>query len=311
MIDCNFKEAPADGDYRYAYEPWLFQCPGHLHLQSAKNWHSFFAIDNKTQSVLAHLHVNINGQVGVSPLKASFGSYQCTKDIMPVVLFRFIEFTLGRLSELGVKKLEVKNPPTAYLPGLVDLIAVFLLNLGFEVIDAEVGAYLNVEDDFRGKLNKWEMRRIRQSEKEGLVFRILPGEELQSVYSFILGCRQERGYTLSMDWETLRKTASAFHDRFLLFGIWDDDLLAAATIAINVGNGVMYNFHSAHPREYDHLSPVVLLMEGLHTFCGQQDYRILDLGTSAADGRPNFGLLDFKIGLGAIPTTKFTFRKEW
>jgi hypothetical protein len=36
---------------------------------------------------------------------------------------------------------------------------------------------------------------------------------------------------------------------------------------------------------------------------------MLDLGTSATDQVPNFKLLDFKMRLGAQPTTKFIFEK--
>jgi hypothetical protein len=50
-------------------------------------------------------------------------------------------------------------------------------------------------------------------------------------------------------------------------------------------------------------------MEGIYEFCQTEKIRIIDLGTSALHDRPNFGLLDFKLNLGAAPTEKLTFEK--
>jgi hypothetical protein len=135
-------------------------------------------------------------------------------------------------------------------------------------------------------------------------------DALESVYEFILACRTERDYRLSIPWDTLYTTVNTFKDRFPLFVVTHQDDLVAASISINIGNGILYNFHSAHPKSYDHLSPVVMLLKGIHRYCVEHNYRLLDLGTSALEGLPNFSLLDFKLGLGAQPTAKLTFKKE-
>jgi hypothetical protein len=51
-------------------------------------------------------------------------------------------------------------------------------------------------------------------------------------------------------------------------------------------------------------------MEGIYEHCQVEKIRLIDLGTSALNGRPNFGLLDFKLNLGAVPTEKLTFEKK-
>lgn len=311
MTDYTFKESPLSENINYAYERWLFHYAGHLHLQSPGNWKSFYAVNNNHHTIDAHLHVHVDGQRAVSPLRAPFGSYQFAPGIKPITMYRFVEFTLARLHEQGIGQLEITNPPSAYLPGTIDLLTTFVLNQGYEVALAEPGAVLHANSDFRAGLNAWERRRLRQAESAGLSFRLVPADQLESIYTFILACRMEREYELSIDWETLRKTVEAFPERFILFGVMHQNVTAAASIAINVGNGVLVNFHSAHPRDYDHLSPVVLLVEGMVNYARDNGYRLLDLGTSAIDGSPNFGLLDFKLGLGAMPTTKFSFRKRW
>lgn len=311
MTDYTFKESPLSENITYAYERWLFHYAGHLQLQSSGTWKTFYAINNALHTIDAHLHVHIEGSRAVSPVRAPFGSFQFATTMKPVTLYKFIEFTLGRVRDYGVAELNLTNPPAAYQPGYIDLLSTFLINQGFEIIEAEVGSVLDVHDNFRDGLNDWESRRIRQAESAGLTFGVLPREELEAAYTFILACRIERGYELSIDWETLRKTVEAFPERFPLFGVMHQNVMVAASIAINAGNGVLVNFHSAHPRDYDHLSPVVMLLEGLTRYGRENGYRLLDLGTSAVDGKPNFSLLDFKLGVGGTPTTKFTFRKRW
>lgn len=311
LTDYVFKESPLSENIPYAYERWLFHHAKHLHLQSSSGWHSFYAINNAAHTIDAHLHVHIAGSRAISPYRAPFGSYQFREDISYTALFEFIEFTLARLHEKGVNEFVVKNPPLAYAPGVMELLTTFQLNLGFEIQQAEAGSILDISGDFREGLNSGELRRIKKAEKEGLKFTVLDMSELESIYTFILACRMERGYTLSIDWETLRKTVEAFPDRYMLFGVRHHDVVAAAAIAYDAGNRVLVNFHPAHPREYDHLSPVVLLLEGMYHYAHEKGYRLLDLGTSAVDGKPNFGLLNFKSRVGARVTSKFTLVKRW
>jgi hypothetical protein len=107
----------------------------------------------------------------------------------------------------------------------------------------------------------------------------------------------------------IKTVCDHFPDKFHLFGVFDNNALAAASISIVLNNAVLYNFYSAHARQYDALSPVVGLMEGIYEFCQGEKIRLIDLGTSALQGRPNFTLLDFKLNLGATPTQKLTFEK--
>lgn len=311
LTDYVFREAPLSENIPYAYERWLFHHAKHLQLQISSGWHSFYAVNNARHTIDAHLHVHIDGVRAASPFRAPFGSYQFRPDMPPVALYEFIEFTLSRLHEKDISELVVKNPPLAYAPGVMDMLTTFQLNLGFEIMQAEAGAVLDPSRDFRSGLNSWELRRIRQAEKANLEFTVLHMNELEAVYTFILACRTERGYALSIDWETLRKTVASFPGRFMLFGVKHQDVLAAAAVAYDAGNGILVNFHSAHPRDYDHLSPVVSLLEGMSGYARANGYRLLDLGTSAIDGKPNFGLLDFKIGVGSTVTSKFTLIRRW
>jgi hypothetical protein len=96
----------------------------------------------------------------------------------------------------------------------------------------------------------------------------------------------------------------------VLFGVFQDDKVVAASIAIRVTTQVLYNFYCDHDNQYDAVSPVVFLIEGIYQYCASQKIPLLDLGTSAVAGKPNFGLLEFKMRLHGQPTAKLTFQKN-
>ena len=112
-----------------------------------------------------------------------------------------------------------------------------------------------------------------------------------------------------MSYAQMKTVCDNFPEDFKLFGVYDNNALAAASISIMINKSILYNFYSAHAKQYDALSPVVRLMEGIYEHCQSDKIKIIDLGTSALNGRPNFGLLDFKLNLGASPSEKFTFEK--
>ncbi|HEX5171146.1 MAG TPA: GNAT family N-acetyltransferase [Cyclobacteriaceae bacterium] len=308
MTDYIFLEDDFKEGFDFSYEPWLFHDPKHLKIQFSE-W-KYFSINNvRRRTVEAQLNVVVYNSDAISPFRAPFGSIQFAKDLKPSILFEFVQFVCEKLKEKGVARIILKNPPDAYLD-YSPILNTILFNLGFHVELAEVGAVLSMENDFVLHLSRTKKRKFRQLDKSQLTFKTFALSELENVFKFIQRCRVERRYSLSIDWDTLSRTVSTFGDRFFLFGILDRTEIAAATISINVGNKILYNFQPAHLKKYDGSSPMLMLLSGMHQFCRENGYDLLDLGTSSLEGFPNFKLLDFKLGLGAHPTMKLTYHKR-
>ncbi|HEY9006521.1 GNAT family N-acetyltransferase [Ohtaekwangia sp.] len=289
----------------------LFNKYEHIYLQSPEGWYTFYALHDKYKCVDCLMHVHVDGKEANSPLRAPFGGLECADDVAPAVLYAFLEFVTNRIREKGASVFTIKHAPQNYCYRQNALTETFLLNIGFQVVDAEVGTIIEVKPDFIAHADTWEKRKLRQAQEAQLFFRTIDNESLDDVYLFILACRKQKGYSLSMTLADLRKTVHEFPEQYYLFGIYHDGKLVAASIAVRVRENILYNFYSDHDKEYDAYSPVVMLLEGMHRFCVDNDIAMLDLGTSATDGKPNFGLLDFKLRLGGKPTPKLTFRKTW
>lgn len=293
------------------YEVSLFHQPDHLLLQKNSGWKSFYAIHEKSRTLVAEVHFHSDRLTAASPFRAPFGSYAYSESLPLEVLYNFILFVEEELKKDKVSNLILKLPPTKYFPEYHNALVPVLINLNYTIQQAEISSGIEIsENPFSDLIDSWEKRKIKQAREAELVSRLIHAENLEMVYSFILQCRQQKEYSLSMTLEEVKTVVQKFPDRFILFGVFDQDNLAAAAIAIRVTDQVLYNFYSDHQARYDNLSPIVMLTESEYEYCQGHKLGMLDLGTSSIDGKLNFPLLDFKRRLGGRPIPKYTFVKK-
>jgi hypothetical protein len=296
-------------DLSAGFQVSLFNEPAHLILQARDGWNTFYAINNKHKRVDALLNVHLANGTARSLLKSPFGSIEFSPRLPLNTLYHFISFAESRLKSKGADSLILKNPPDLYDASRAAILQVFLINQGFTISEAETGCMISTMDPLLQLSDSWEKRKLRQAQNAGLEFKRLTNKALNEIYFFILACRKQKNYSLSMSLSELRETIETFPERFFLFAAYQQGTIVAAAITVRVTDDVLYNFYIDHDMAYDQLSPVVFLVEGILNFSREQKIPWLDLGTSAVAGKPNFGLLDFKMRLGGLPTPKLTFTK--
>jgi hypothetical protein len=131
------------------------------------------------------------------------------------------------------------------------------------------------------------------------------------VYEFIQHNRQLLSYTLSFSFEQLRCGWTYFPIIFGVFCVRDTDALAALTLAVRVGEKVLYNFCPADNLSYRNYSPAVLLNKGLYEYAKNEGIRVLDLGVSIdSEEKVKPSLRRFKHNLGAKDSEKQIFAKK-
>lgn len=290
------------------YGLFMFSHPEHLRLQGG-DLLNFYLVRKVNQRVMAQVSFHVQEQKAVTPLRAPFGSFLYSECLSPQGLYEFIQYCELALQAKGITSVVIGEPPLFYRRS-GDLIHTILLNLNYHVSKAELSSGIRIDHiGFEEKIQAWEKRKLKQAKARGLQFKALPISELAQVYEMIRKCRDQRGQSLSMTLNELVRTVEIFKDSFFLFGAFLQKDLAAASVAIRVGPGILYNFYSGHLRKYDSISPMVLLTSGIYKYCGSHQYQLLDLGTSSLNGQPNFSLLDFKLRLGGVPSMKVTFEK--
>ncbi len=311
MKELKFIEGALPKGFKPDFESFLFNEESHRLVQSLQGWKSYHLLREDKKKALAAVHFFLEGHAARSPYKAPFGSVQFSKSLQPGELYEFLKQVEASLKDRGIKKIQIKNPPQAYLPGISSVLEVLLLNLGYRIFQAEISSSITVaRTKYDQRVEAWELRKLKQGKKAKLRFQEIPQSWIEEVYGFVLACREERQQSLSMTLSDLMRTIRGCPERFVLFGVYDGKELAAASIAIRINRRILYNFYSAHPRRLDYMSPVVSLIQGIYGWSQKQHIALIDLGTSSLEGQPNFSLLEFKFRLGGIPSAKLIFEKE-
>ncbi len=311
MIVYSFQEGIPE-DFQPDFDVGIFHQQKHLLLQSTQGLTSFVIIDNERKLILGLVYYHIQDNIAKSPLRSPYGSYLFSPKISGEVLVNFMAFTEERMKEKGVYSMILKNSPDTYSPGQHKLLQEVLFQKHYHVQLEEISAIIPVTDDpFELHLHRSEKKRLRKCYDGGLVFEMISLDHLSVIYNFLKTCKDEKGYELSMSLEELLKTSTMFPSHFYLSRVTLHDELIAANISIKVNAHVLYNFYHDHSRAYNLLSPVVLLNEGLYQFCQENRIKLLDLGTSTLNGTINKSLLNFKLRLGALPSRKLTFVKNF
>ena len=238
------------------YEPAIFNTLSFSALQDPLHWLSYYLIDQEKKTAAAGIHFHVSDGVASSPFRAPFGSVECSDKIKPASLYRFLEYIQADLKQKGVSEIHIKNPPRAYFPENGALLEMFLLNQNFTVSDSQITAVIPITDaPFAEGIRRSQKLRMRQAEKAKFTFRNVPLAKIEEVYQFISRCHSDKGYKLSISLQDLQKTATAFGDRYLLFGIYDGEKMVAASVSIRVYSHILYNFLINHEKQYNSLSP--------------------------------------------------------
>lgn len=299
---------------------WLFNTPLHIVHQAAPQLYTFVLTDSLTQSEaygVFHLSVFVdtlqNKKKGVSPHRASFGSFEVAERVSHDNFAEWLTFIELFAKSRGMSAIEIKHYPHCYNPSRSAFIRRGLLRHGFFISKTTDNQFIDInEKSFEEGLHASERRRLRKCLHAGFYFEEWQNPSPNPIYNFIQHNRQLLGYTLSFSLGQLEKWLTAFPEKYRVFCIKDGNTIASLTLAVRVGTQVLYNFCPADNLTYRTYSPAVLLNKGLYEYAQSEGISILDLGVSInSQGNPKPSLSRFKHNLGAKDSEKVVFEKEW
>jgi hypothetical protein len=309
LSDYQFIEGKPPANYLYAFEETLFNQAKHRELQSKNGWVSFYIIAD--QKAFGAIHFLIENQIGKSPLRAPYGSLETSGEIDASVIERFLSFIQQHFSSTGIKELIIKSAPALYNPSLSKNLKKNFHESGFEIETSDVQSVIIVtERQLPTRFHYSEKKRLRRCNLRRLAFQQLPSTSAAVVYEFLTQCRSEKGFNISMTFEELESAMNLFPKNYLFFAVFDGEEIIAASICIRVSQTILYDYAHDHDHNYNNLSPVVFLVNGIYNYCQKNNIELLDLGTSLSNGKLKVSLLEFKTRLGATVTEKLTYRKR-
>lgn len=290
---------------------FFFNEYAHLQQQYAKEFVLLSAMNQETRQAEARCAFFICSGEAYSPAAAPFGSIEFSETVPDAILDRFlVELTAAARNE-GAKKIRIVSYPHCYAQQQADRLTKRLFAHKFAQQSVHPTYYLPVGNDpFIDQLVPAERRRLQKCRSAGFHFARWASSDLTDIVDFIQETRQQKGYPLSVSRGRLTQLCQQFSDQFVAFTVMDGSRLAAVTITVRVRHDILYNFLPASHPDCQTSSPMVMLTDGLFTYCQKQAIRLLDLGVSLdANKQPKPGLMRFKRNLGAQESPKSTFEK--
>lgn len=130
-------------------------------------------------------------------------------------------------------------------------------------------------------------------------------EGRRRAYDVIRRNREEHGYPLRMSLSDVEATIGIIPADFFLLRHEGEDVAAAQVF--HVAEGIAQVIYWGDLRAYSSLRPMNYLAFRIFEHYSREGLRILDIGPSTEDGEPNYGLCDFKTGIGCDVIPKFVF----
>lgn len=271
------------------------------------------ALNQRTGRTEARCAIFLHSSVAVSPIAAPFGSIEFAETLPDQVLDMFLNSLIEAVQTNGtLTTLRLVNYPHCYAPEQATRLSVRLPEHGFRLIENNQTFFLPITScqSFEHNLVPAERRRLRKCREADFQVEHLPSPDIANVVNFLQETRQQQGYPLTLRPEYLADLVQQFPEQFLVFSVNDGPKLAALTVAVRVREDILYNFMPASHPAYRTFSPMVMLTDGLFTYCQQQGIKLLDLGTSLdGNNQSKPSLIRFKRNLGAQESPKFVFEK--
>ncbi len=288
----------------------IFNSPSYFDLHKKKRGFYFQWVEETR--ILAAIHfTEIATGFWRSPARGTFAGYSLNDGVSLQNLFNFHSAVCGRLKDIGAEKLEIVLPPEAHDSVGFSKQFYVLNSSRFSISSCNLNYSIIVDKkSLIDKMAYGNQKRFRKCERADLVSTRLPNISLGAVYELLKENRASKGHQLSMTLTQLEEMCTLFPESFLLFGVSDGDNLAAAAVCLRISNTILYVFYWGDSSVYASFSPVVRLAAEIYSFCQSEGIEIMDVGTSTEDAVPNFGLINFKNGLGFSESLKISMIKN-
>lgn len=276
----------------------LFNTPAFFQLHAAGRSHYFQWVHHGKAVACIHFTEVQPGHFR-SPARGTYAGLSNLPEVRTEVIVAFLDAVQDHLRALGAQRLEVHLPPSRHDLAQFSNQYYLLRTLGF----VESGLDLNFGIEVTGqpfieRITPDNRRRLRKCHREGLLAMQLDDAALGIVHALLEEHHRHKGYPLSMSRAQLQTMQELFPGRLRLFGCQRGERLLAAAICVQVRSDVRYIFCIGDLAEYSSYSPSVALVDAIYGSCQEEGIALLDYGVSTLGLEANYGLINFKRGLG-------------
>jgi hypothetical protein len=246
----------------------------------------------------------------INPITGGFGGIVSKKNTSIAALETLIKNIPNLiLSKSPVKSISFKIPPTCFSSEVAIILNILFRNNWIHTcFDLNYHLEILPPDKYFKTLSKTNKKFINKLEILGAKFMKSDLSEIANIYDIIKENRTSKGFPTTMTFEALSELVEKFQSDIRLFSVSVNKETVASSVCIQVSSKYLYVFYWGQLPKYNKISPILFLAKGIVKYCYENGIKIMDLGTSSANSKPNIGLCDFKKRLGCKITQKSIYQ---
>ncbi|MBZ7937907.1 hypothetical protein [Campylobacter molothri] len=256
----------------------------------------YFLFKNNKNRFIASCGIKQNNML--FPFSAPFSCLiNMPKDNKMLYYHEAIKLIVQWASKNSKKNIYFNTPPLFYNHSHITKLQNALISNNFSINDYDVNYEIYLENIDKSRKN------LRSNFKNKLI--LIKSNDLQITYNIIKENREDKNYNLNMTIEDVEQTSKIIPtDLFLVYK--DDMPIASAIVHIMSQNiaRVVYWGNTTNSNQY---RPMNFLSYNLFLYYKNQNFKIVDIGTSTLHTIPNFGLCDYKESIGCNCSPKINF----
>ncbi len=246
------------------------------------------------------------------PYSSPFAMIETLKECKNEELESFIEEIDIFACKNEITQVKVKLPPMIYdEPNITKCLGAFLRD-NYQVCELELNFQIEVEDEehYKNRLHRNGRKNLNHALEQNFCLHYCFTEnEKYTAYEIIRVNRQSKNYYLSMTWDEVKNTIRYMEHDFFILTLNGKNI--ASAIVFKVTDDIWQVVYWGELPGQDDARPMNYLPYALCRFYKEKGIRVLDIGPSMLNGKPNYGLCDFKESIGCTVSSKFVLRKEF
>lgn len=245
------------------------------------------------------------------PFSASFECFsEITKNNKILHYYNAVEALVKWSKEQNINKIVISLPPVYYNPSHITKMVNALYCNKFKVVNIDVNyEYFleNFTDSYEMSIDIKSRQKLRASLKNNLSFE--KTTDFSKVYEVIKANRIFKGFPLWMTLQDIIETSRVIPtDLFLVSN--KDEVYVASALVHHICDGIVRVVYWGNIPESDDLKPMNFLSYHIFKYYYERNMKVIDIGISTEDSVPNYGLCDFKEGIGCSCSEKKIFELE-
>ncbi len=249
-----------------------------------------------------------------SPFSAPFGGFAfLSGDIRLQSINEALDLIEKWANEKHFTSINITLPPAVYNESFIGKQANCLFRKGYEItkLDLNYSYHLDNFDECYPNYIWYNARKnLKVAQNSGLTFTKC-NENVAKMLAFdiISQNREARGFPLRMTWQQVSETISLINADFFIVNN-EKKVPIAAAIIFHINNAVVQVIYWGDLPEYARLKTMNYLSFKVFEYYKATGKKIVDIGPSTEDSVPNYGLCEFKEGIGCQIDPKLTFKKK-